>query len=285
MTAMRSASARISSRSSLISSTPTPSRGRVAQVRVHGLDRADVEPARRRGGDEHARLARELAREHDLLQVAARQLPRRRVGPGRRARRSARSARARARGSRRRRSSGPARHRRAAVRLEHDVRGDAEARRDAGAEPVLGHVGDAGRDRGARVAAAKRVARRPRPSRPSRRACPVIASASSRCPLPATPATPTISPARTRQRDVAQRVDSPRSPAAAEPVDLERRPRRSRARALGARVERRPRARPSARRATAASRRRSATVATTRPRAQHGDAVGDRLHLVRACAR
>ena len=31
--------------------------GGVAQVRVDGLDRADVEPARRRGGDDQARLA------------------------------------------------------------------------------------------------------------------------------------------------------------------------------------------------------------------------------------
>ena len=56
-----------------MSRTPTPPAAAVAQVRVHGLDRADVEAARRRGGDEHARLARELAREHDLLQVAARE--------------------------------------------------------------------------------------------------------------------------------------------------------------------------------------------------------------------
>src|SRR2546426_3941549 len=45
--------------------------GRVAQVRMHRFDRADVEPARRRGRDEQARLARELPREHDLLQGAA----------------------------------------------------------------------------------------------------------------------------------------------------------------------------------------------------------------------
>src|SRR5262245_11228462 len=36
----------------------------LAQVRVHGLDRADVEAARRSGGDEHARPAGELPREH-----------------------------------------------------------------------------------------------------------------------------------------------------------------------------------------------------------------------------
>ena len=80
MTAIRSASARISSRSSEISSTPTPSAAACAQVAVHRLDRGDVEPARRRRDDEHARAAVELAREHDLLQVAAGQLPRRQLG-------------------------------------------------------------------------------------------------------------------------------------------------------------------------------------------------------------
>ena len=79
----RSARASTSSRSSLISSTADAVGGRVAQVAVHGLDRADVEAARRRRGDEHARLARELAAEHDLLQVAAREHRARGVlGPG-----------------------------------------------------------------------------------------------------------------------------------------------------------------------------------------------------------
>ena len=72
MTTIRSASVRISSRSSLIRSTPTPSRRGLAQVLVHGLDRGDVEPTGRRRGDEHAGVARELAAEHDLLEVAAR---------------------------------------------------------------------------------------------------------------------------------------------------------------------------------------------------------------------
>src|SRR3954471_17767709 len=42
-------------------------RGRVAEVRVDGLDRADVEAARRRRGDEQPRLPRELSGQHDLL--------------------------------------------------------------------------------------------------------------------------------------------------------------------------------------------------------------------------
>ena len=57
-------------------------RGRLAQVSVDGLDRADVEPARRRGDDEGLRLARELPREDDLLQIAAGEEPRRGRRPG-----------------------------------------------------------------------------------------------------------------------------------------------------------------------------------------------------------
>ena len=43
------------------------------QAAVHELDRADVEAPRRLGGDQDARVAVDLAREHDLLLVAARQ--------------------------------------------------------------------------------------------------------------------------------------------------------------------------------------------------------------------
>src|SRR5207248_9099392 len=57
--------------------------GGVAQVLVHGLDRADVEAPRRRGGDEQLRQDRELSREDDLLQVAAGEEPRGRRRPGR----------------------------------------------------------------------------------------------------------------------------------------------------------------------------------------------------------
>ena len=43
---------------------------------------ADVEPPRRLRGDEHARLALELAPEHELLEVAAGEVAHRRVRPG-----------------------------------------------------------------------------------------------------------------------------------------------------------------------------------------------------------
>src|SRR5437868_1345050 len=57
-------------------------RGSLAQVRVHRLDRADVEPARRRCGNEQPRAPGELAGENDLLQVAAREETRRGARPG-----------------------------------------------------------------------------------------------------------------------------------------------------------------------------------------------------------
>src|ERR687885_30600 len=49
----------------------------------------------------------------------------------------------------------PARDRALAVRLEREVRRDADARREPGAEPVLRHVGDPGRDRRARITGAE----------------------------------------------------------------------------------------------------------------------------------
>ena len=57
--------------------------GRPAEVRVNGLDRADVEAARRLSGDEHDRLPLELAAEHELLEVPAGEVARRGVGAGR----------------------------------------------------------------------------------------------------------------------------------------------------------------------------------------------------------
>src|SRR5205823_12772933 len=51
----------------------------------------------------------------------------------------------------------PAGGRRLAVRLEDEVRRDAEARREARAEAILGDVRDTGADRGARVAASDRA--------------------------------------------------------------------------------------------------------------------------------
>ena len=121
---------------------------------MHRLDARDVEPASRRRRDERDRLSGELPREHDLLQVAARQLPGRNIRarrPIRRKRSMTRSASSRMRAHA---QHGAERHLRLAVRLQHDVRGNAQTRRDAGAEAVFGNVGDTGADRGARIAVA-----------------------------------------------------------------------------------------------------------------------------------
>jgi hypothetical protein len=48
---------------------------------VDELDRADVEPARRLRGDQHLRVAVDLAGEDDLLLVAAREAAARVCGP------------------------------------------------------------------------------------------------------------------------------------------------------------------------------------------------------------
>ena len=50
---------------------------------MHDLDAGNVEPAGRRRSDEHDGVAGELSREHDLLQVAAGELPSGNVRAGR----------------------------------------------------------------------------------------------------------------------------------------------------------------------------------------------------------
>ena len=132
-------------------------RSRLPQVVVHGLDRADVESACRRGDDEHLRPPRELAPEDDLLQVPARQHACGELGPA-----AAHVVPADeldgALADPAEEQERPARDTAAPIRLEDDVRRDAEARRDAGVQPVLGDVRDARRDRLARVAAAQAAA-------------------------------------------------------------------------------------------------------------------------------
>ena len=246
---------------------------------MHRLDRADVEPARRRRGDEHARLARELAREHDLLQVAARELraPACRAPAPHAVARDQR--RRRARGCGRRRRSGPARRRRAAVRLEHEVRRDAEARRDARCRAGPRARTRRRRDRIARIARPQLAARDATRGRRSAARMPAIVSASSRCPLPATPAIRDDLAARAPRARRRAAPAAPRSPSAQQLVELEH--------GLARPAPRLGRRRPvSSSRPTisAASERGVASARVDRrdraPAAQHGDAVGDRLHLV-----
>ena len=101
----------------------------------------DVKPARRRSGDEHQPVRR---RTHAQARPSAGCRPRAAtpaLADPTRGRRSAPSARSRELADRVQPEQRPARDRRATVRLEHDVRRDAQPRRDAGAEPVLGDVG------------------------------------------------------------------------------------------------------------------------------------------------
>src|SRR3989442_9552651 len=124
---------------------------------MHGLDSRYVEPPRWSRGHEHRGLSRKLPRQHHLLEIAAGKLPRRHAG-ARRAHVVAIDDVAREVADATEAQQWPARHRRAAVRLEHDVRGDAQTRGHTRSEPVLRDVGDAGRDRLARIAAAETTA-------------------------------------------------------------------------------------------------------------------------------
>ena len=145
------------------------------------------------------------------------------------------------------------------------------------AHPLLGHVGEPGR--ADRRAGASRRARRRRariePRSGGRR--PAIASASSRCPLPDTPAMPTISPARTSS-DSPRTASVPRSPVHAEVADRE--PTAPPAARRTAPRPRRPGARPSSRPARSPVASAPRHRADLPPAAQHGDAVGELEHLV-----
>ena len=181
-----------------------------------------------------SRLEIDLARQDELLLVAARECARRRAGdPPRTSKRSiSRFARLE---HRPRVQPAEPRDRRSLVVVQRGVLGDAEIEHEAVSLPILGDVPDArlgggcARRRMRQVAVARAGSCPPRPC-----ACPASASASSACPLPSTPAMPTISPARTsrvRPRDrldvaVVQHVQvverrAPASPGcAAPPLDL-----------------------------------------------------------------
>ena len=148
MTKIRSWSARISSRSSLISSTAAPLSAAWSRNVCTCSTAETSRPARRRARDEHARARAELTRDHDLLQVAARQVVRLLVGAGRLDLEGLD------------RLHGPGAHRPepqerpegvGTKRLEREVHGDRKTRSYTGAESVLGHVGDPGLERRPRV--------------------------------------------------------------------------------------------------------------------------------------
>ena len=169
---------------------------------MHELDRADVEPARRLRRDQHARLARELARDHDFCWLPPESAPAGVSG----AAADVEFARGAARAQLERAApEQPAARRLAAapVLVEREVLGERERR--ARARGDGGPPGCARARRRALARALTRVTSRRRP-----RASPPLDGAGRRSrrsarvwPLPSTPAMPTISPARTSKRDVA----------------------------------------------------------------------------------
>ena len=231
---------------------------------MHRLDRADVEPARRRRRDEHARAAR---------RTRARARPS--AGSRPRAAAPARPARARRSGSgwisstawsriARRRSSGP----REAGGSRYDLRARFEAMlrfgATPGAEPVLGDVRDAGGDR----ARADRPLARSRPATATR--------ALGRLPDPGDRlgelALAVAGDARdgddlARPHDERDAPHGRRAAVALDPdvVELEHDVPAACVAGRRARSGSRARVRPSAPRASAASRRRASTVAIERP--------------------
>ena len=82
MTTIRSASAQDLVEVLADQEHPDALLGGLPEIGVHGLDRADVEARGRRRGDQHLRLARELAAEDELLEVAAGEVARRLCDPG-----------------------------------------------------------------------------------------------------------------------------------------------------------------------------------------------------------
>ena len=253
--------------------------GGLDQALVHRLHRGHVEPARRRGGDEHLRpspRARARARASAGCRrrgwPAVGRRPRRLdvVGLDRRSRR-----RSRIRPSRR---NGPSeRGGRSAARGSSRSRGSARRpvpSRSSGTKPMPGVERRCGRRRSRAAAPATR-------DRAARRT-----GAGPRSPRSARAARCRRRPRRRRSRPARPRTTR-RCTAGSAAVAVDPDARRARAPAVGgaARSPAEPgdsdaRARPSATRATRASRRRSATVAIAAPGPQHGHAVGDRHHLV-----
>ena len=233
---------------------PLPASSR--QQPVHLGLRADVDAARRLVDDQHLRLGREPLRQHDLLLVAAGQVPtgslRRWYLSCRRVAHSAASARsARAARCRPSRASAPQpRHRRVA----RDRRGPSRGPAGAGPRartPMPARIAASGRP------AAAAAARRPRRAPPSGLSMPKIARATSQRPGADEPG----------ERDDLARADLERDVGehalAGEPLDLEHR--RADLASLAWGRARRARGRPSGARARRRRSRRSAQSCTTSP--------------------
>ena len=174
---------------------------------VHELDRPDVEAARRLRGDQHARVAVDLAGEDDLLLVATRE----RAG----ARLRAAAAHVELLDEPRRPLDEPPREepaesrvRRAAVVVQRDVLGDRELQHEPAPLAILrnvtetrvvvgegGEIGEVGSPRGGRCL-------------PATGSSPLSASISSVWPLPSMPAMPDDLAGPHLERDVAHLLDA-----------------------------------------------------------------------------
>src|SRR5581483_9385180 len=141
MTTMRSLSASISSRSSLRRTTAAPA---AAASRRYECTVATAETSSPPGGgpaEGNFHLPGKLAGDHDLLEIPAGQVRRRRVGP----RRPDVEVRDRLLGARAHPAQPQERPERVPpVRAQLEVHREREAGGDAGPEPVLGDVADAG---------------------------------------------------------------------------------------------------------------------------------------------
>ena len=176
---------------------------------VDELDAADVEAARRLVEDEQLQLPIELARDDQLLLVPARQRARRRrSGDGVRTSYFGDALGGRL-GDGREVAQDPARERRTVVAGQDDVVG---AARTAGP----GRTGGGRPARRRRPPRSSRAGRSPVTSSPASATrppatlrSPMIASTSSSWPLPATPAIPRISPARTSRSTPRTTLDCP----------------------------------------------------------------------------
>ena len=229
------------------------------------------------------RVAGDLAREHDLLLVAARERAGRASRARRRARRTRSSSAARPLDQPPRREPAEARVRRLAVVVQGEVLGEREVEHEPAALAVLGDVADAGVERARARSRAGDVARRRR-DRPARRPAQpgdrLDQLASGRCrrrrrcrrsrpraPRTTTPRTASSPRSSTHVRD-------PRPRAAARPA------------CAGAFSTRSSTSRPtiSSRERLPRSRPRSARVSIFLPRRSTVIAVGDLEHLVQLVA-
>ena len=190
MTRMRSESERISSSSSETSRIARPSSRSATRRRWTYSIAPTSRPRVGCAAIEDARVARDLAGDHDLLLVPARERLRAgRAAPPPRMSNSLIRRRRALRSSRRGKSQPCSRVGRLAVVVQREVLGQGELEHEPAPLAVLGDVPDSGVDASPRRQRARRTRWPPTAIVPlAIRRRPVIASTSSVCPFPSTPA-------------------------------------------------------------------------------------------------